>query len=351
MQKFSKEQVKTAVMREFGFVDLCYRDLPELSENDVLVKVHACNICTSEYGVFNGSRKNRPFPLVFGHEWAGEVIDVGNKVKELKAGDHVACGYDFNPYSTPSKEGRTNDCPDISGGNILNSDGYYGNAGCAEFVVKNQTALYKISENVDYSLAGLLEPIGTVVSGLRNMNLNYGENVVIIGGGTMGILNALVARAHGFRVIISEMMPKKLETAKAYNFETIDASKEDVVESVKNMTDGEGADAVIVAFGSTQTTTQAFEILKKKRGKVLLFAAGYPSPEITIDSNEIHYRKISIIGAYGADYVDFKEAARLISQKAFDLNPIVENKYDLSEVNDAFEEAIEPGKYRICVTM
>ena len=341
---------KTAVLRGKEQLTIENRALPELTPDSVLVKIKACNICTSEYGVYNGSR-TRPYPLVFGHEWAGEVLETGSHVDHLKKGDMVACGYEFDPTSPESLEGRTGECRHIKTANDLNPDGYYGNAGFAEYAVKSKVGLYRIVPGVDPAVAGLLEPIASVVFGLRKLNVHWGETVVVIGGGTMGLLNALMAREYGARVLVSELLPKKLETVRGCGIEVIDAGAADPVQEVMRLTGGRGAAAVILAVGAQSATDQSFEMLKPKRGRVLLFAAAYPSPRINLNVNTIHYRKIDIMGTFGADHRDFQTAADAINRGKIDFTPVIESRYSFENMEDAMKAACVPGAYRVCVEM
>ena len=262
-------KAKTAVLTAVETAEVIDRELPELGEHDVLVKIDANNICTSEYGAFNGARK-RPLPLVFGHEWAGTVVEVGSAVDSVAVGDYIASGYQYDPYSEPSREGRTSECTKLQSADHPNPDGYFGNAGCANYAVAKEVACYKIDKGIDPSVAALLEPLGTCCAGFRRFGIEYGQTVVVIGAGTMGVLNALVAKAHGCRVIITEMMPKKLETAAKLGLETIDVSKCDPVEKVRELTDGKGADGVIIAVGASGAYAQALEMAKEKRCYCLL---------------------------------------------------------------------------------
>ena len=111
-------KAKTAVLTAVEQAEVIDRELPELGDHDVLVKVDANNICTSEYGAFNGARK-RPLPLTFGHEWAGTVMGVGAQVESVKVGDYVASGYQYDPYSEPSREGRTSECTKLQPGRVF----------------------------------------------------------------------------------------------------------------------------------------------------------------------------------------------------------------------------------------
>ena len=341
-------KAKTAVLTAVETAEVIDRELPELGEHDVLVKIDANNICTSEYGAFNGARK-RPLPLVFGHEWAGTVVEVGSAVDSVAVGDYIASGYQYDPYSEPSREGRNSECTKLQSADHPNPDGYFGNAGCANYAVAKEVACYKIDKGINPSVAALLEPLGTCCAGFRRFGIEYGQTVVVIGAGTMGVLNALVAKAHGCRVIITEMMPKKLETAAKLGLETIDVSKCDPVEKVRELTGGKGADGVIIAVGASGAYAQALEMAKEKRAHLLIFAAGYPAPKWELDPNTVHYRRMVIVGSYGADAVDFREAASMINMGAADFSQLVEEKIPLDKIQEAFEEACKPGMYRISV--
>ena len=341
-------KAKTAVLTAVETAEVIDRELPELGEHDVLVKIDANNICTSEYGAFNGARK-RPLPLVFGHEWAGTVVEVGSAVDSVAVGDYIASGYQYDPYSEPSREGRTSECTKLQSADHPNPDGYFGNAGCANYAVAKEVACYKIDKGIDPSVAALLEPLGTCCAGFRRFGIEYGQTVVVIGAGTMGVLNALVAKAHGCRVIITEMMPKKLETAAKLGLETIDVSKCDPVEKVRELTGGKGADGVIIAVGASGAYAQALEMAKEKRAHLLIFAAGYPAPKWELDPNTVHYRRMVVVGCYAADAVDFREAASMINMGAADFSQLVEEKIPLDKIQEAFEEACKPGMYRISV--
>ncbi len=165
----------------------------------------------------------------------------------------------------------------------------------------------------------------------------------------MGVLNALVAKAEGCEVMITEMMDKKIEVAKELGLNVVDVKEKDPVEAVKEWTDGRGVDAVILAVGVTAANDQALEMIKRLHGRILMFAAGYPAPELHVDSNLIHYRKMELIGTFSADKCDFERAAELMREKKIDLSKLVEAKYKLDDVEQAFEAAIVPGAYRVSV--
>ena len=341
---------KFAVITEKFIAEVHERKISELKDDQVLVKVNACNLCTSEYGVWNGARLGKqPLPMAFGHEYSGKIIEMGSDVKGFEIGDTIGVGYDWCGECEYCEAGKTSQCPHRGIMNIASDDGYYGNFGCGQYVVKTYRALCKMNPAIDPSEAAFVEPAGTVVEGLRKLRVKKGETLVVIGAGTMGILNALIAREMGCRVILTEMMPKKIQTAKEYGFEVVDVSKADPVEMVKALTDDQGVDAVVVAVGATSANNQALEMIKQIDGKILLFAAGYPAPEMNIDSNTIHYRKLELLGTFSADIDDFQYAADLISDKKIDVSKLVEEKFPLEDIQAAFEAATVPGAYRVSV--
>lgn len=344
------ETTKFAVIEQEHTVKVHERKLPELKPDEVLIKNGACNICTTDYGQWSGARKNLKFPMAFGHEFSGTIVDMGPKVSGFEIGEPVGIGYDNCGQCEFCKKGLTSECVTLGEGrNKLSPDGYHGGFGCSEYVIKPYRSLFKMDISVDPSEAAFVEPVGTVCQGLRKLRVSSGEKIVVIGAGTMGVLNALACKAEGCDVLITEMMEKKTNVAQNLGLHVVDVSKEDPVKAVEEWTGGRGADAVILAVGATSANDQALEMVKQLHGRILLFAAGYPAPELHVDSNLIHYRKMELIGTFSADVCDFEKAARMISEKKIDLSKLVEAKYSLDRVQEAFEAAVVPGAYRVSV--
>lgn len=346
------EETKTAIINQAKEAKIVTRTIRDIAPHDVLIKVQACNLCTSEFGVWSGARTNRALPMTFGHEYAGEVIQVGEEVQGIEVGDFVGASYEYDPYSEEARCGLTSEAPGVKPYDTPWPDGYYGRyEGCAEYVVQSQESIYVFSKKIRPSEAAFLEPLATVVNGCKKLDLSKQDTVVVIGGGTMGILNALVARASGARVMVSELMEKKVRLAESLGLEVVDGSKVDPVEEVKARTNGRGADVVIVAVGLSIANKQAFEMLKKLHGRVLMFAAGYPAPDLGIDSNKIHYGKMSIFGTFMGDYEDFSESCRLLSTGEIDVSSLVDSEFAFDDIQAAFENATQPGGYRTTVLM
>ncbi|MDF1494542.1 zinc-dependent alcohol dehydrogenase [Caproiciproducens sp. CPB-2] len=347
------ETMRFAVLEGVKKATVHTRRLPKPGAGEVLLKNSACNICTTDYGQWLGLRQHQPFPKAVGHETSGVIIAKGPDVgEEFQVGDHVAIGNESCGECRACKTGRTSEC---TGGNfsgaVPSEDGYYGIFGCSDYLVKRARALYKMEPSIDPSEAAFLEPLATVAEGCNRLRIQPKERIAVIGAGTMGLLNAQVARTYGCRVFITEMMDKKLNTAADMGFDVIDVRAADPVEQILAQTDGEGVDAVIVAVGATSANEQAIRMLKKLRGRALFFAAGYPAPELHVDSNLIHYRKLELIGTYSADRVSFVEAARLLNEREVDVSHLIEARFPLDDLQQAYEAAATQGAYRVSVLL
>lgn len=340
------DKMKFAVLTKAKNAEIHERRIPELKEDEVLVKQDICYICTTDYGQWLGLREHQGYPMAGGHEVSGTIVKKGIKVGDTyEIGDRVAYGYYYCGNCEACKSGDTDLCKEKMA--AVSPDGYRGNFGFSDYAVKNVKMLVKIDQSVSPEAAAFLEPLATVIDGIERLRIKLMETVVILGAGTMGILNAQVARAYGANVIVADILDKKIECAKEMGFKTINSRDTDVVEAVKEMNNGKPADAVIVAVGNAVANQQALDILKPSEGKILFFAAGYPAPELKIDSNVIHYRKLELIGAYEATAKDFLMAAKMLEQEKVDVSPIIEDKFALEDVQDAYKKASMPGMYRV----
>ncbi len=330
------------------------RQLQEtLGDNEVLVHMQGQNLCTTDYQQWMGLREHQGYPMAGGHEGAGVVVEVGPNVKTVKPGDFIAMAHNESCGVCPQcRIGNDMDCENPRGLSAVSEDGYHGEFGFAQYKVVPERTLFRMNPDLTPAEAGFLEPVSTVVKGIKKLRLQPHETVVVVGAGTMGLVNAQVAKSYGARVIVSELMENKLETARKSGFETIDSGKEDVVERVKELTDGKMADCVILAVANKIVLDQSVDLIKHLDGRILVFAAGYPAPHTDLDSNLIHYRRIEIIGTFGSNMVDYADAAMLLNTRAIDVRPMCEPKqFDLDHIQDAFAAASTPGMYRVHVTI
>lgn len=333
----------------------------EPGPEDVVVKMSICNICTNDYQHWIGSR-NKPVPQAAGHETAGNIVWKGSKVsKLLEIGQQVSnnvnsCGVCWN-----CRNGHTEQCTGREGGDGPFEDGRFGRApgqrGFADYMVINQRRIVQVANDIEPACAAFVEPFSAGIHGQRKAHVQPGDTVVIIGAGTMGMMNAQVAKAFGAIPILTEVDPFKIERAKAMNVgPVIDSKNSDPVAEVMRLTDGQGADVVIPCVGLTFAYKQAYQMMKKSDARFLIYSAGYPAPEFADemkDANKVHYGRMEIIGTVGANASDVALAARLISKRLVHPEFMLQQKeaIPLRDIQKAYELAATPGTYRVSVDL
>ena len=328
-------------------------DVADLGPDEVLIENKSNNICTTDYQQWMGLRPHQPSPMAFGHENSGVVKEVGSGVTTVTPGDHVV----LNIY------GPCMECPDCrQGRNSIycqyatvkkikekNAHGYHGFYGCSQYQIGKSKHVFKIDPDLPFECGGFAEPVSTVIFGMKRLNLRIGDQVLVIGAGTMGNLNAQVARYFGADVTISDLSDKKLEAAAKVGFEkTLNATDSDYMNKVKRLTGGAGFDAIIIAVGATQAYNQAIELVADD-GSLLIFAAGYPPPAWNLEPNPVHYKLWRVIGTFGCGVADYHEAVTLLGQRKIDVSPLIEDRIPLADIQLAFEKAATPEQFRVSV--
>lgn len=341
---------KILVMEEIGKLAIREAEVPHPGKDQVLVKIMNCNICTTDWQNWNGMRghSNKSFPYAPGHEAAGIIEEIGENVYGFNVGDHVAVGYTGCGYCDDCRNSDTNSCKTPEESQAV--EGVTGGFGMSQYMLIKKSQVFEMNPELPFAEAGYLEPVSTSVHGVRKLAVNPGEYLLVIGAGNMGLVNAQVARAFGCNVFVSEVDEKRIALSKSMGFEVVNPLKEDVKEFAKKVTRGHGLDHVIVCVGNTPATDQAFEVVRKG-GKILLFAAGYPSPELHLDVNKVHYGNWHIIGTGGASAIDYRLACQYLSDGTVDTKNMISYKVSLNDYNKAFELAATPGNYRVSLVM
>lgn len=328
-------------------------ELPPIASDEILVKMEVANLCTTDYQQWMGLRDHYGFPMADGHEFCGIIVEKGDHVRdELRIGDRVGEGYHGCGCCEACREGFSSECTNPQRGTQYATE-FLGSKSFANYKIMKASAAYKLSSAIPAAEAAFLEPVATVVQCMRHARVSPTETVVVIGAGTMGLVNAQVAKAWGARVIVCDISDKKVERARSMGIgPVVHSGNEDPVAAIKDLTEGKGADVVIMAVGNTIAYKQGMAMLREYRGRFIVFPAGYPKPELQVDPNEIHYRKLEIIGSYEATDLDFQLAARLLNYRLINVSYSLEGAtYPLSQINDAFAKAATPDMYRVTVNL
>jgi L-iditol 2-dehydrogenase len=330
---------RTVLVRSF--------EVPRPARGEVLVRIRSTALCTWEQRTYQGIQDIKT-PFVGGHESAGMVAAVGEGVRLLAPGDRVTLGPVACDECYFCRRGFPARCEQWLGRFEL--DGTWGPWGLAEYKIVAARAAFKIPPELSFDEAALAEPVSCVVHSVRALRPELGDDVVVIGAGPMGLLNVLVLVARGARVIVCELDGARREKARLLGAHVVlDPGAGDVVQAVKELTGGRGADAVVAAVGSARVNELAFTLVSKT-GKVVLFASAHPSAPLGVDHNVIHKGEVDVLGVEGKDVQDFRIAVKLLSDRLIDVRPLIDERVPLAELERAFQLAIRPDTYRVIVT-
>lgn len=331
--------MKTA--RLYAPNDLRLETLPDpvAGPGDLVLRVLACGTCGTDVKVFRFCHQHISLPRVIGHEVAGEIVAVGAGVTGWQVGERVQviaaipCGECFQ-----CRRGFQTVCE------RLESIGYQYDGGFAELIripakVLAVDGVNRIPDGLDAAEAAVTEPLACVLNGQELAAVGDGDSVVVVGAGPIGCLHVRLARAKGAaRVFLVDVNPSRLELARRLDADAlIDGSATDPVAAVLDLTDGRGADVVITAAASKVAQEQALK-MAVARGRVNLFG-GLPKDDsiIASDSNLIHYRELSVVGAYGSAPRHNREALGLIASGRVPVADLITHRLPLDRVLDAID--------------
>ena len=324
--------------------------IPKPGPRQALIKVKACAICTWEQREYSGVEKF--YPLSGGHEVSGELIAVGDKCFiDAKPGDRVVyAGLTRCGYCDSCRKGMDSGC-DNNRKPFSDSD-VPGPAGLGEYVLVDDYQVYKAANDVSFEELSLTEPVSCVYRSIQHANLKPTDNVVIVGAGIMGVLHVLLAKQAGTYVIVSEPNPERAAFAKKIGADAvIDPVNESLIDRVKELTDGRGADSIFVAVSIASAVEQAVEALAKG-GRLAVYASIHPrGTKISVDPNLFHSNEIVLSGTVSQNKEDFLVATRMISKKIIDVKPFISKVFPFSQLEEAIEAAMKPDTYRVVVTM
>ena len=341
------------VARLYAPGDLRVEDapIPEAGPGELVLRVGSCSTCGTDAKIFRFGHHHISLPRVLGHEVAGEVSEVGPDLGTWSVGDRVqviaaipdgVCHFCRRDQQTV--------CED------LESIGYQYDGGFAEFMrvprkVLAVDGVNRIPDHVPFEQASLTEPLACVLNGQELARVGPGDSVVVLGAGPIGCLHVRLARARGAAIVaLADVNEGRLElAARAEPDVSIDSSKDDPIDAVRKLTDGRGADVVITATGVGSAQEQALE-MAAPRGRISLFG-GLPKDDSTIrfDSNLVHYRELSVFGAYGSAPRHNREALRLIANGEVRVDDLITHRVPLAEVHRAIDTVIAGTGLKVVV--
>ena len=339
--------MRAAVYRGINDVRLEHVPVPEIGAGEVLVRVEACGVCGTDLKkIHSGSHAA---PRIFGHETSGTIAAVGDDVRGFAVGErvivfhHIPCGHcyycrkkTFAQCATYKKVGCTAGFEAAGGG-------------VAEYVRGidwiGERRQVKGTDGVAFEQAAFVEPVNTCLKAIKSLALASDETVLVIGQGPIGIILAALAARTGARVYTSDLFTERHAVASGYGLRhPIDAVNEDVVERMREATEGRGADAVLLAVAGDALIQTAVDATRPG-GRVMLFAQTQHG-EAPVDPAAICMDEKALLGSYSASVEVQDEGAELVFsgyRRGFDLTRLISHRFSLEQVVEAIEVASNPA--------
>ena len=321
----------------YSFDDVRTEDLPKpkIGGDEILVEMKACGVCGSDLMEWYLEKRA---PLVLGHEPTGVVTEVGNEAQGFREGDrifahhHVACLTCHycrrGDYTMCEKFPKTHLEP----------------GGFAEYFKVPFDNLridsLKIPVSVSFEEATLIEPIACGLRAIRKCGIQQGDTIAIIGAGPAGVINTALARFFGAtQIIVGDVIDYRLMAARRYGADnTVNVQNEDLADSVKKVTDGRGADVVIVTAPNVKAYSSAFEVCRKG-GTVCVFAPTSPEQTIPLSPHRLFSQETRIVPSYSTSHLETRMALELISSGRIDAKALITHRFPLGRAAEAFQTA------------
>lgn len=321
--------------------DIKIRDItdPECGDDEAIIDVMACAVCGSDIRIYHYGNDRVAFPAVMGHEIAGRISSVGQRVSSLTVGQRVAIGADV-PCGTCywCRNGMGTNCA------INYAVGYQFPGGFQQKMVLNDTILRygpvtRIPDSLSYAEAAIAEPLACALNGLELARFSPGKSICIIGLGPIGCMMLELSKVFGASKVFAAQRSKgRLEMARRFRADArfIYTENEQLVDVVLDETGGEGVDCVVTTAGTVQSHYDAIHIVRH-RGYVNLFGGLKNQPNLCIDSNLIHYKECFVMGSHGSLPRHHRTAVDMLARGDVNAPWYLSARFPLDKIVDALE--------------
>ncbi len=341
--------MKAAVVH--GVNDIRIEEYPDptVGPGEVIVKTRVAGICATDIKTLLGQGIPKDLPTILGHEVVGEIAEIGMGVHDLRLGDRVAV-YPIAACGTCRYclQGRHNLCEAEFG------LGHGIEGGFAEYVrlprqIVAIGGVVKLEDDFSSEDAVFAEPLSCTLAAARTCRLEKGRSVLVIGAGPMGLMHLKTAKYFGCEVMIADLIDERLSLAGAMGADyLINSGQVDFKDEVMRLTNGRGADAVIISLGIPSVIGESLKLTA--RGGVCNIFGGPPASEIPLDPRWLHYQEITLTGTFASTPEDFRQCLQLIENKEIIVSDLLSHRFTLDSFLDAVEKAKNQEMVRGIVT-
>ncbi len=335
--------MQAAVYRGINDVRLETVPVPAIGPGEMLVRVHSCGVCGTDLKKI--STGSHSAPRIFGHETSGTVAAVGGDVTAYRPGDrvmvfhHIPCRECFYCKNKTFAQCTTYKKVGCTAGFEPSGGGFAEYVRVMDWIVEHGTV--RVPDGVSFEQACFVEPVNTCLKGIYALNLHPGETVLTIGQGPIGIILSVLAKKTGASLITSDLYSERLKIGASFGLDlTIDASQVNVIDRVRELTHGRGADAVILAVGANALIRTAMDAARPG-GRILLFAQTQRG-EAVIDPAAICVDEKTLLGSYSASVDLQEESVRFVMDREMDLEKLISHRFSLAQSPQALDLAAHP---------
>ncbi|NWG09118.1 MAG: alcohol dehydrogenase catalytic domain-containing protein [Nitrososphaerales archaeon] len=326
--------------------------MPRCPQGGLLVRTQVCSICSTDVKMLHHGHRDLVYPRILGHEVTGVVVE--SRAKDFKVGDRVQVAPGLSCGKCVScLRGADNQCDHIG---II---GFTHDGGLAEFITippqSVRSGVNIIPDELSFEEAALTEPLACCLNGQELSGVTYGDTVLIFGAGPIGCLHAMLARAMGAtKVLITECLQTRIKMAGPTKADRIinvcNGAGGTIRKIVEEETEGRGVDVILLACPESTTAYPLLELLAP-RGRICLFS-GLP-PEnalIHLNANSIHYRDVSIVGAYGCTAAQNSVALKLIASGEMKVDWLITKRFSLDQIHEGIKYTAQREGLKAVVT-
>ena len=338
--------MNAAVYKGASVVDVESIPVPKIGAGEILIRVESCGICHTDLKKI--AYNLLPAPRIYGHETAGIVAEVGSGVTRYAVGDHVIvfhhipCGKCF--YCSRKLYAQ---CPvykkvGVTAGYEPAGGGFAQYVRVMDWIVER--GVEKIPAGVSFDQACFVEPVNTCLKGIKQVDPQPEDVIALLGQGPIGLIFTMLAARSGAKILATDTMSGRRALAKKFGaLEAFDPRGTDLDACVRSMTDGRGADLVIVAASAPGIVEQAVAC-SRPGARILLFAQTSHQERIEVSGASICMEERTLCGAYSASVDLQRECADLVFSRTLPVEELVSHRYPLSQIHEGIERALHPGE-------